>query len=193
MAAMFLPKTPIVPKTLNICRLISTYPSLAQKTQLEEPQSSPLPPNPSSGSPFYHENWRNPNPSLSPLSSQSLVPIGQSNARMMAFSQTLDLKSLMDVFADWMTSQRWLDLKQLFEFWIRSLDASGKPNKPDVNLFNHYLRANLMMEATAGELLDLVSQMEDYEIVPNTASYNLVLKAMCKAQESEAAEKLVDR
>lgn len=84
-------------------------------------------------------------------------------------------------------------MKQLFEFWIRSLDASGKPNKPDVNLFNHYLRANLMMRATAGELLDLVVQMEEYEIVPNTASYNLVLKAMCRDGESEAAEKLIEK
>lgn len=112
---------------------------------------------------------------------------------MMAFSQTLDLTSLMNVFADWMTSQRWSDLKQLFEFWIRSLDASGKPNKPDVHLYNHYLRANLMMAASAGELLDLVAQMQEYQIAPNTASYNLVLKAMFQARESEAAEKLVDR
>lgn len=112
---------------------------------------------------------------------------------MMAFSQTLDVASLMNVFADWMTSQRWSDIKQLFEFWIRSLDATGKPNKPDVHLYNHYLRANLMMGVTAGELLDLVAQMQEYQVAPNTASYNLVLKAMYQARESEAAEKLVDR
>nr|UPT48546.1 pentatricopeptide repeat protein AaPPR275 [Agave angustifolia] len=35
--------------------------------------------------------------------------------------------------------------------------------------------------------------MEAYEIAPNTASYNLVLKAMNQAQESEAAEKLIER
>lgn len=92
-----------------------------------------------------------------------------------------------------MTSQRWSDLKQLFEFWIRSLDAAGKPNKPDVGLYNHYLRANLMMGASAGELLDLVAQMHEYEVAPNTASYNLVLKAMYQARESEAAEKLLER
>lgn len=99
----------------------------------------------------------------------------------------------MNVFADWMTSQRWADLKQLFEFWIRSLDQNGKPHKPDVNLYNHYLRANLMLGASAGELLDLVALMEDYDIAPNTASYNLVLKAMYRARESDAAEKLLDR
>ncbi|XP_072977545.1 pentatricopeptide repeat-containing protein At1g26460, mitochondrial [Typha angustifolia] len=178
-------------------RSISTFPFLSQEPELQESPSSsapsPLPPNPSTGSPFYQENWRNPIPSTG---GQSLLPVpGQSAAvaRMMAFSQTLDVDSLMNAFADCMTSQRWSDLKQLFEFWIRSLDASGKPNKPDVNLYNHYLRANLMMGATAGELLDLVAQMQEYQIGPNTASYNLVLKAMFQARESDAAEKLVDR
>lgn len=84
-------------------------------------------------------------------------------------------------------------MKQLFEFWIRSLDKNGKPNKPDVNLYNQYLRANVMIGASAGELLDLVAQMEDYSITPNTASFNLVLKAMHQARETEAAEKLLER
>lgn len=84
-------------------------------------------------------------------------------------------------------------MKQLFEFWIRSLDKNGKPNKPDVNLYNQYLRANVMIGASAGELLDLVAQMEDYSITPNTASFNLVLKAMYQARETEAAEKLLER
>lgn len=84
-------------------------------------------------------------------------------------------------------------MKQLFEFWIKSLDANGKPNKPDVHLYNHYLRANLMIGASAGELLDLVQQMEDYDIMPNTASFNLVLKAMYQAKETEAAVKLLER
>lgn len=206
MAATIFPKTPtfLIPKTLTLTRLISTFPSLFQKPQLEDPPSSQdaephetspssstsdLPPNPSLGSPFHQQNWRNPNPG--PITSQSLVPIGRS--KMMAFSQTMDLSSLMDVFADLMTSQKWSELKQLFECWIQCLDAHGKPNKPDVNLFNHYLRANLMMEATAAELLDLVAAMEDYQISPNTASYNLVLKAMHQADESEAAEKLIER
>lgn len=112
---------------------------------------------------------------------------------MQALSQTLDVESLMNVFADWMTSQRWGDMKQLFEYWIRSLDKAGKPNKPDVNLYNHYLTANLMNHATAAELLDLVAQMEDYEVLPNTASFNLVLKAMYKAKETVAASKLLER
>lgn len=92
-----------------------------------------------------------------------------------------------------MTSQRWSDIKQLFEFWIRSLDTNGKPNKPDVNLYNHYLRANLMIGATVGDLLDLVARMEEYALMPNTASFNLVLKAMHQARETEAAEKLLQR
>lgn len=84
-------------------------------------------------------------------------------------------------------------MKQLFEFWIRALDKNGKPNKPNADLYNHYLRANLMIGASAGELLDLVSQMDDYGIMPNTASFNLVLKAMHKANETLAAEKLLER
>ena len=67
------------------------------------------------------------------------------------------------------------------------MDNNGKPNKPDVSLYNHYLRANLMMGASAGELLDFVAQMEDYKIAPNTASFNLVLKAMYQAKEFDAA------
>ncbi|XP_058070363.1 pentatricopeptide repeat-containing protein At1g26460, mitochondrial [Magnolia sinica] len=180
----------------NPFRKISTFQSLFQEPQLlQDPSpSTPLPPNPSSGSPLYQENWRNPNPVPNTSLSQSLiVPLGFPSLTIQSLSQTLDVASLMNVFADWMTSQRWADLKQLFEFWIRSLDKNGKPNKPDVNLYNHYLRANLMIGASAGELLDLVAQMEDYGIGPNTASYNLVLKAMYQARENEAAEKLLDR
>ncbi|ERM99972.1 pentatricopeptide repeat-containing protein At1g26460, mitochondrial [Amborella trichopoda] len=180
-------------------RNISITAFLNQEPQLQEapPPSSPLPPSPSTGSPLYQENWRNPGSIQETVISQSLVPLGflhqTPSTRIQAFSQTLDLPSLLNAFADWMTSQRWSDLKQLFEFWIRSLDTNGKPNKPDVNLYNHYLRANLMIGGSAGELLDLVAQMEDYGISPNTASYNLVLKAMYQARESEAAEKLLDR
>lgn len=127
----------------------------------------------------------------------SLVPLGFLNQspsfRVQALSRTHDVQSLLTVFADWMASQRWEDVKQLFEFWVRSLDKNGNPNKPDVNLYNNYLRANLMVNATAGELLDLVARMEDYAIAPNTASFNLVLKAMYKAGETEAAEKLIER
>ncbi|KAK1416011.1 hypothetical protein QVD17_31799 [Tagetes erecta] len=99
----------------------------------------------------------------------------------------------MTLFTDWMTSQKWYDIKQLFECWIRSLDNNGKRNKPDVNLYNHYLRANIMIGASACELLDLVAQMVHYEIEANTASFNLVLKGMCQGRETQAAVKLINR
>lgn len=185
----------------NVCffKPISTFTHLSQEPQLaNEPvdiSSTPLPPNPASGSPLYNENWRNPFTNYS--MSHSMIPDGllnqSPNYRIQALSQTLDVQSLLSVFADWMASQRWEDMKQLFEFWIRSLDKDGKPNKPDVNLYNNYLRANLMSNATAGVLLDLLARMEDYAISPNTASFNLVLKAMYQAREVEAAEKLLER
>ncbi|PIN11470.1 hypothetical protein CDL12_15938 [Handroanthus impetiginosus] len=196
----FLAKTRSLIGPLNF-KCISTFAHLRQEAQLAKPQppETPLPPNPSSGSPLYRENWRNPINSGSPAGADTLIPVSlgflrtDSTARIQALSQMLDAKGLMDQFADWMTSQRWADVKQLFELWIRSLDKSGKPNKPDVNLYNHYLRANLMMGASAGELLDLVAQMEDYGILPNTASFNLVLKAMQLAGETQAAEKMIER
>lgn len=82
---------------------------------------------------------------------------------------------------------------ELFEAWIRSLDKNGKPNRPDVLLYNHYLRACLMGGASAADLLDLVSKMDDFAIEPNTASFNLVLKAMHRAMETDAAQKLIER
>ncbi|MBA0743980.1 hypothetical protein Gogos_006626, partial [Gossypium gossypioides] len=91
-----------------------------------------------------------------------------------------------------MIQQRWIDVKELFEFWVRSLDENGKPNKFDVNLYNHYLRTNLTIGASTGDLLDFVAQMVDFELVPNLASFNLILKAMRQAKETEAAEKLLD-
>ncbi|KAJ0095823.1 hypothetical protein Patl1_16671 [Pistacia atlantica] len=144
---------------------ISTFTFLSQEPHLaESAETSSLPPNPATGSPLYNENWRR--------------PVTDSGLR----------QSVLDPF-----SQKWSDMKQLFEFWIRNLDKNGKPNKPDVNLYNHYLRANLMIGASAGDLLDLVAQMEDYAILPNTASFNLVLKAMYQARETEAAQKLLQR
>nr|XP_043613323.1 pentatricopeptide repeat-containing protein At1g26460, mitochondrial [Erigeron canadensis]XP_043613324.1 pentatricopeptide repeat-containing protein At1g26460, mitochondrial [Erigeron canadensis] len=185
-------------KTLNP-RFITTYSFLSQQPQLADhpppPPPSPLPPSPATGSPLYNENWRNPHPNI--LNSQSLIPLGFSqispSSKFEALSKTLDRDSMSNVFADWMTSHKWGDIKMLFEKWIRCLDYNGKPNKPDVGLFNHYLRANLMMGVSAGDLLGLVSQMDDYNIVPNTASFNLVLKAMYQAKESEASVKLIDR
>jgi hypothetical protein len=35
--------------------------------------------------------------------------------------------------------------------------------------------------------------MHEFEVEPNTASYNLVLKSMVTALEAEGAEKLVER
>ncbi|KAI8021283.1 Pentatricopeptide repeat-containing protein [Camellia lanceoleosa] len=188
-------------KSITNFAFLSQEPQLAEAPPAPAPASpsaaaTPLPPNPASGSPLYNENWRNPITSSTGLA-QSLIPLGFLNqtqsTRIQALSQTLDVPSLLNVFADWMTSQRWADMKQLFEFWIRSLDKNGKPNKPDVNLYNQYLRANVMIGASAGELLDLVAQMADYSITPNTASFNLVLKAMYQARETEAAEKLLER
>ncbi|XVF85823.1 hypothetical protein PTKIN_Ptkin17bG0148600 [Pterospermum kingtungense] len=185
-------------------KYISTYPFLSQEPQLTESDHStqtrttPLPPNPASGSPLYHQNWRNPNPAQNRTSlAQSLIPLGflsQTPAhRIQYLSQTLDANALKNHFADLMTQQQWNDVKQLFEFWVQSLDKNGKPKKPDVNLYNHYLRANLMMGASAGDLLDLLAQMDDFAIVPNTAAFNLVLKAMSQAKEAEAAQKLLER
>lgn len=185
---------------LQNLKSISTFVHLQQEAQLAEPPTTapPLPPNPASGSPRYNENWRNPISAPS-AGDGALIPTGlgflqhSHVARVQMLSQSLDAQSMMNQFADWMTSQRWEDMKQLFEFWIRSLDSNGKPNIPDVNLYNHYLRANLMIGASAGELLDLVAQMDDYGVLPNTASYNLVLKAMQTSRETVAAEKLLER
>jgi len=42
-------------------------------------------------------------------------------------------------------------------------------------------------------MLDLADHMREFELEPNTASYNLVLKSMVAGQESEGAEKLIER
>lgn len=182
-------------RTITASSFLSQQPELAD-LQPEQAPSTPLPPNPASGSPLYSSNWRNPIPQ-DPSAVQSLIPIGFLNqtaqSRIQSISRNLDVHSLMNLFADWVTSQRWFDMKQLFEFWVRSLDKDGRPNKPDVNVYNHYLRANLMTGSSVGELLDLVSQMRDYAIEPNAASFNLVLKAMHQGRETEAAEKLLQR
>lgn len=179
---------------------ISTFVHLHQEAELAEPQGvpPPLPPNPATGSPCYNENWRSPLPASS-AGDGALIPVGLGvfqhthASPMQMLSQSLDAESMMNQFASWMTTQRWEDVKQLFEFWIRSLDKNGKLNKPDVNLYNQYLRANLMIGVTSGELLDLFTQMEDFLIVPNTASYNIVLKAMQRDGEPLAAGKLIER
>ncbi|CAN1838820.1 Pentatricopeptide repeat-containing protein At1g26460, mitochondrial [Linum perenne] len=186
-------------RTLSSVKSISTFPFHFQQLAATEPpggfvEQTPMPPNPASGSPLYNENWRRPVQTPGLALPQSMNAFQQSPmARMQAMYQAHDVSSLLNLFADWMTSQRWSDMKELFEFWVKSLDKSGKPNKPDVDLCNHYLRANLMMGATAGELLDLVAGMGDFDLKPNTASYNLALKAMNLARETAAAEKLLQR
>lgn len=180
---------------------ISTFVHLHRESQLVEPPSPQAipPPSPATGNPLYKENLRSPISSASPPISVAQLPFSfgflrlNSTLEMQSLAQTLDAKSLMDRVADWMTSQRWAEVKELFEFWIRCLDNSGKPNKPDLILYNHYLRANLMLGTSAGELLNLVAQMDDYGISPNTASFNLALKAMQQAGEAFAAEKLIER
>ncbi|KAL6656909.1 hypothetical protein ACP70R_004689 [Stipagrostis hirtigluma subsp. patula] len=197
---------PQVPHLLRLRAAISSSRALPQQPELSpdptaaDPHpagATPLPPNPSTGSPFYGENWRNPAAANPPSSLLPAVVAGSpfgAHHRMAAYSATLDAAGLKETFAEWMAEQRWEDMKQLFEFWVRSLDAAtGKPNRPDVDLFNHYLRANLMAGALPHELLDLADHMREFEIEPNTASHNLVLKSMVAAQESEGAEKLIER
>lgn len=183
-------------------RFISTSAHLHQELQLAEPpppQQTPLPPNPAFGSPLYKDNWRNATFSDYPAVDAAAVPASlgflrlNSASQLQSLSQMLDANGLMDQFAQWMTSKRWADVKQLFELWINNLDNHGKPNKPDVNLYNQYLQVNLKMGASAGQLLDLVMQMDGFGIFPNTASFNIVLKAMQKAGELVAAEKLIER
>ncbi|GER40574.1 pentatricopeptide repeat-containing protein [Striga asiatica] len=179
---------------------ISTFAHLRQEAQqLEDPSPDPspppLPPNPASGSPRYSENWR----SSAAADDGALIPLGlgflqQSQAsRMQLHSQTLDARGLMNKFAEWMTTQNWEDMKQLFEVWVRSLDKNGKPNTPDVDLYNHYLRANFMIGVDVSELVELVEQMEGYGISPNSASYNLVLKAMARHRLVDTAVLLFER
>ncbi|GMJ13435.1 hypothetical protein like AT1G26460 [Hibiscus trionum] len=183
-------------KSISTFPFLSQEPQLAESAHTAETQTTPLPPNPASGSPLYHENWRDPNAAKKTTSlAQSLIPFGvlsQTPAHQIQYlSQVLDGPALMNHFADLMTQQRWTDVKDIFEFWVRSLDKNGKPNKPDVNLYNHYLRANFMIGASATDLLDLVAQMNEFAIVPNTTAFNFVLKAMKQAKETEAAEKLL--
>lgn len=184
-------------------RCITAVSFLSQEAQLAEAPSpalptqgaTPLPPNPVAGSQMYTNNWL-----ASASSGSHLVPLGlmqqPQSSRVQALSQTLDAQGLKDYFSNWMTESRWLDVKQLFEFWIKSLDKNGKPNKPDANLYNHYLRANLMLGVPVDELMSLVQHMEDFGLVPNTASQNLILKAMYQSSEPmifvEAAQKLIE-
>ncbi|KAL0003701.1 hypothetical protein SO802_011262 [Lithocarpus litseifolius] len=112
-------------KSITTFTFLSQEPQLAESTHSDSPSPSPPPPpppppptatplprNPASGSPLYNENWRSPiaNPANSLSLTQSLLPLGflaqSPNSRIQALSQTLDVESMMNVFAEWMASQR---------------------------------------------------------------------------------------
>ncbi|KAE8705378.1 Pentatricopeptide repeat-containing protein [Hibiscus syriacus] len=167
---------------VNQSKSISSFPFLSQEPQLAESAHSA-----ETGETQTRDNL----PSAIHYSPWLPKPIYFH--RNQYLSQGLEGPALMNHFADLMTRQRWVDVKEIFEFWVRSLDKNGKPYKPEVNLYNHYLRANFMIGASASDLLDLVAQMEEFAIVPNTAAFNFVLKAMKQTKETEAAEKLLKR
>ncbi|URD89072.1 PPR repeat [Musa troglodytarum] len=127
MVTTLLRSHPIFPKCLAAAPLlcsISAFPFLSQEPQLQEPPPPILPQLPRSPQPLHWEpllpgELAEPAaPGVGPfVCGRSLVPMGlPATARTMAFFQTLDASSLMNVFADRMTSQRCSDLKQLFEF-----------------------------------------------------------------------------
>ncbi|TVU38102.1 hypothetical protein EJB05_11456 [Eragrostis curvula] len=183
---------------ISSSRALPQQPALSPDATAPDPVgAAPLPPNPSTGSPFYGENWRNPAAANPPSSLLPAVVAGgqfATHSHMALYSATLDAAGLKETFAKSMAEQKWEEMKQLFEVWVRSLDpATGKPNRPDVDLFNHYLRANLMSGARPLEMLDLADHMREFDIEPNTASHNLVLKSMVGAQEADGAEKLLER
>ncbi|KAL9246333.1 hypothetical protein vseg_019880 [Gypsophila vaccaria] len=138
------------------------------------PPPSTLPPNPSSGSPPFLQNWRSPSTTAAAAAS-SLVPLRRAPP---SSSPSKTMAEMLNSFAENAASQHWTEIKDSFERWISSLDSSGRPNRPNVELFNLYLRADLMCGANGTELLQVVDQMELYAVVPNTASFNLVLKAL---------------
>ncbi|CAM0906604.1 unnamed protein product [Alopecurus aequalis] len=190
-------RTP-APLPLLLRAAISSTRPLPQQPELspapsDPAASSPLPPNPSSGSTYYAKNWRNSAPSGPDSSNLPAVVTPTPFSPHHRLAATLGAAELKDTFAELTTEQRWDDVKELFDIWVRSLDAAtGKPNLPDVDLFNHYLRARFMSGARPHEMLDLADQMRQLEIPPNTASYNLVLKSMVKAGEVEGAQQLLD-
>ncbi|KAL9226151.1 hypothetical protein vseg_001996 [Gypsophila vaccaria] len=162
-------------KTLTLTLIpkssISTSSFLNQLPQFaQHQQQHPLPANPYGDRPALHHPYAPPH----------LPPeIG-------------DVDSLLHVFGGWVTSQRWANVKEVFEIWINGLDNYGKPNTPNVEVFNYYLRAHLMCGSSASELLGVVQQMEGFAVEPNTASYNLVLKGVLP-RDWPAAVSLLER
>ncbi|KAL8104570.1 hypothetical protein AgCh_028690 [Apium graveolens] len=175
---------PLLLKTLNpiFFKPISTSSFLSQQSQ----QLISDPPNPIS-----QENRINPSGST-----QSLIPLEflQSRVeRLRIMAHTLDLEGIKELFADWMTLKKWDDMKFVFDVWIESYDKNGKLNQPDLDLFNHILRALLMMNETPSKMLQWIQNVQGLGLMKvNTASYNLVLKAMREQRKVDDAVKLLD-
>lgn len=112
--------------------------------------------------------------------------------RLQRIAVSLDLEAIKGLFADWMTLQKWGDMILVYEYWFDCYDKNGIKNMPDLGLFNHYLRANLMMKASQNDMLELISKMEDYGMKANTASYNLVLKAIHENGKVDDAVQFLD-
>ncbi|KAK9690223.1 hypothetical protein RND81_09G113400 [Saponaria officinalis] len=125
----------ILIKTINPNSLksISTSSFLNQQPQFDEqPQSlspSPLPPNPSYGSHMYHQTRR------THAVGQTLTPLHHQNPSFIP-PVVRDVDSLMNLFGGWVTSQRWGDIKEVFEQWINSLDVNENPSRSNVEVFN---------------------------------------------------------
>ncbi|ONM24994.1 Pentatricopeptide repeat-containing protein mitochondrial [Zea mays] len=85
--------------------------------------AAPLPPNPSTGSPFYTQNWRNPAAANPPSSLLPTVVAGSpfgAQHFMAAFYDAPDVTGLKETFAKYMAEQRWEDMKHLFDHWKRA-------------------------------------------------------------------------
>lgn len=177
-------------KTLNpvFFKPISTSPFLSQQPQhlISDPPTPSFEP-----AQISSDNWRNPSGPTQALVSYELLKAHDD--RLKGIARSLDLEAMKELFADWMTLQKWVDMKVVFQYWVSGYDRNGKSNKPDLDLFNHYLRANLMTKVSPDDMLNLAAGMsEEYKLNPNTASYNLVLKAMHESKEIDAALRTLD-
>ncbi|KAK1379475.1 Pentatricopeptide repeat-containing protein [Heracleum sosnowskyi] len=181
---------PLLLKTLNpiFFKPISTSPFLSQQPQylISDPPTPPFEPTHISS-----DNRRN-----SSGLTQSLVPLEFVKPRelmLKEMAESLDLEGIKEMFADWMTMQRWDDMIDMFEVWVSGYDKNGNPKKPDLDLFNHYLRANLMKRKSPDRMLDLLMMIQGYNLKANTASFNLILKSMHEHRERDAAVNLLDK
>lgn len=105
--------------------------------------------------------------------------------RFKRIALSLDLEALKEIFATWTTLQKWDDVKLLYDIWLTCYDKNGKQNVPDLGLFNNYLRANLMSNASPVSMRELASTFEAYGRKLNTASHNLILEAMLKSRDGD--------